>query len=133
MSGSRAHRSYGLAYRHQDDRGLGEGRHPRMTPIGSALVPRRRSVGSRAVVVRRSVEKSSFHEELERRSARPGRNFGVLGVRGREGGGRWIPGAAGLGGQGGARRRGEGVVRSTTTLRFLGEVPPERDAPRRGR
>jgi hypothetical protein len=41
-SGSGAHRLYGLTYRHQDDRGLGKGRHPCMT-----LVPRRRRVGSR--------------------------------------------------------------------------------------
>ena len=41
-SGSGAHHLYGLTYRHQDDRGLGKGRHPCMT-----LVPRRRRVGSR--------------------------------------------------------------------------------------
>jgi len=102
-----------------------------MTPIGSALVPPRRSVGSRAVVPRLSVEKSSLHQELERGSARPGRNVGVLGARGRKGGGRWVPGAAGLGGQGSARRRGRGVVRSTTTGRFLGEGAHEPIAPRR--
>ena len=131
MSGSGAHRSYGLANRHQDDRGLGEGRHPRMTPIGSALVPRRRRVGSRAIVFRRFVEKSSFHQELERRSARLGGGVGVLGVRGREGGGRWVPGSAGLWGRGGARRRGKGVVRRTTIRRFPGEGPREPIAPRR--
>ena len=43
-SGSGAHRLYlyGLTNRHQDNRGLGKGRHPCMT-----LVPRRRRVGSR--------------------------------------------------------------------------------------
>ncbi len=126
MSGSGTHRSHGLANRHHDDRVLGEGRHPRMT-----LVSRRRRIVTRAVT-RRSVEKSFVHQELERRSARPGRKVGVsMGVRGREGGGRWVPGVAGLGEQCSARRQWGGVVRSTTTRRFLGEGTHEPIPPRR--
>ena len=67
-----------------------------------ALLPRRGRVRSR-VVVHWSVEKSILHQELERGSARTGS----------------------------ARRRGEGVVQSTTTCRFLGEGPPDPNVPRR--